>query len=686
MPFFDKSSILETTFTGVWTLNAQGELIDVNEQYLIMTKFKKEDLLNKPLAQLDAIGANKITLRNISSLFGHYHSELQHKNGGSFPVEVCFFGQKVLGEERILLFIKDITFANTAKSEMSIVEQIFNHSNEAIFVTDNHGFIHTVNKNFIEITGYQAKDVIGKTPAVLNSGKQDKYFYKKFWQKLLTEGCWQGEIWNKRKNGEIYPEWLNISNIKDTHGHITNYICQFSDITKRKKSEEEQHFYAYHDALTALPNRHLLFEKLEHLCVLHSETPVYFAVLFCDLDRFKFINDSLGHEVGDELLKSVATRFSEKLRDNDIIARTGGDEFIVVIEGEKALRNLDKICLQILSLFDAPFQTKYGEFKISMSIGASQFPTDSIDVRELISFADVSMLKVKASGGNHYALFDASEKSHITQRLILEQEIAAAIEKQQFEVWYQPQINAETLDVYGIECLLRWNHPKKGIISPDIFIPIAEANGAIKELGHFVLKTACHQLRKWRVNNVFMGIMAINVSLRQFDRNDLFTQVRDVLRDELVPGEAIELEVTESLFSEHNSHHGPILTAIRELGVKIAIDDFGTGYSSLQRLKSLPIDNVKIDKCFVDNIESCEQDVAIIKSLILLSKTFNVNLIAEGVETQNQANKLSALGCYNQQGFLYSKPLNALKFERWLTEFKHDIFSKKREKQYLDNE
>ncbi len=666
MTFLDKGLTQVDVDIGILILNLTGELVEVSAQYLDLTGFEKEDVLGKTIDEIDNCLAKKI-LSNKSDIFGHYHSILTRKDGSNFPVKVCYFRQQTQESSQILLFIQECNYVELAKT--SIIEQIFDHTNEAIIVTDNKGFIQTVNRSFSEVTGYTEKEVVGKTPAILNSGKQDKYFYKKFWKEIINQGAWQGEIWNKRKSGEVYPEWLNISSIRDENGQISNYICQFTDITNRKKSEEELHFHAYHDSLTSLPNRHLLFEKLKNLCLLNQEQPTYFAVLFCDLDRFKMINDSLGHDVGDELLKSVANRLETKLRDNDIIARTGGDEFIVVIEGEKSLKNLDKICLQILSLFEQSFQTKYGEFKTSISIGVSQFPADSKDVRELISFADVAMYKIKKSGGNHYSFFDVKEKSLIQQRLELESEISQAIEKDQFEVWYQPQINTETYEVYGVECLIRWNHPEQGLISPDLFIPIAEANGSIKELGYFVLKTACHQLRQWRINNVFTGVMAINVSLRQFERNDLLGQVKKTLTDEMLPAESIELEVTESLFSENNNYHTPILFALREMGIKVAIDDFGTGYSSLQRLKSLPIDNVKIDKCFVDNIEHSPEDVAIVMATILLSKTFKVDVIAEGIETQEQANKLSDLGCFNQQGYLYSRPLRADDFEIWLADF-----------------
>lgn len=664
-----KTLIQGCVTTGVLILDQNLVLIDVNEPYLMMTGGSKDTLLGSSIENIDAFIATKIEASNDNSACGHFHAIIKHKRGKQLPVEVSFFTQCVAGNKQTLLFVKAVNYENITQYNLSIIEQIFDQTYEAIIVTDSQGYIQTVNKSFSDITGFTQAEVTGKTPAVLNSGKQDQAFYQKFWKALIKKGCWQGELWNKRKNGQIYPQWSNISSIKGPSGEISNYICQFSDITNRKKSEEELHFHAYHDVLTSLPNRHLLFEKLEYLTETHKEKPTCFCVFFCDLDRFKFINDSLGHEVGDELLKSVANRLDGKLRENDIVARSGVDEFIIVIEGQKTIKSLDKICKQMLSFFEKPFKTKYGAFKITASIGVSQFPTDSTDIKELVTFADVAMLKVKESGGNHYLFFDTKEKELIKRRLELDAEIYKAIEKEQFEVWYQPQINAKSHEVYGIECLIRWIHPEQGIIPPNLFIPIAEANGTIKELGYFVLKSACKQLKRWRERDIFTGTMAINISLKQFDRNDLFSQVERILIEESLPGDAIELEVTESVFSEDNNHHTPILRALRKLGIKVAIDDFGTGYSSLQRLKNLPIDNVKIDKCFVDNIEHDKNDAAIIKAIILLSETFNIELIAEGIETQEQANKLCELGCYNHQGFLYSKPLNADNFEQWIMAF-----------------
>lgn len=666
----------DDAITGTLILDHHSMILSADADFLALTGFTENELVGRDFNSVSKFSSADSIASSMNTKFGHYQQSLKCKDNSDFPAEVFFFKPPEKSKENIIVFVKKISVIELSKASGSIIEQIFENTNEAILITDNQGVIETVNKSFTLITEYSREDVIGKTPAILNSGKQDKFFYKQFWRKLINEGKWQGEIWNKRKNGEIYPEWLNISSIRDQDGHIINYICQFTDITSRKKSEAELKFLAYHDTLTNLPNRHFLFEKLDNLMSLHQDFPLKFAVLFCGLDRFKVINDSLGYEVGDELLRSVATRFNTKLRDNDIIARSGGDEFTVVIEGEKALRNINKICQQIQLLFEKPFQTKFGEFKITVSIGGSEFPNDSVDVKELISFANMTMHNVKDSGGNDYGFFDAKKKLAIKQRLELESEIFQAIEKQQFEVWYQPQINANTSEVYGIECLIRWRHPQHGLIPPDLFIPIAEANGSIKELGYFVLKTACRQLRQWRENQFFTGVMAINVSMRQFERNDFLVQVKQVLQDESIPAKALELEVTESIFAEKNHRHNPILRAARKLGIKVAIDDFGTGYSSLQRLKSLPIDNVKIDKCFVDNIVLSEADTAIISAMILLSKTFQINLIAEGIETQAQADKLCALGCYNQQGYLYSKALNSKEFEHWLTKFKNQHPSK----------
>ena len=657
---------------GFFIIDKEDNFVDVNNRYLVMSGYSKQEFLQLKACQIEKLTNGESSYQQLQSLYHRgvdkFESVHRRKDSSLYPVEISFSNDESYPGYTFIC-VKDLSSAKKAETKINIVENIFENSNEAIVITDSQGNIEIVNDTFCQITGYSHFDVIGKTPAILNSGRQDKHFYQKFWRQLTITGSWSGEIWNKRKNGEVYPEWLNISCIRNDDGEITHYVAQFSDISATKRSEEEQLFRAYHDPLTSLPNRTLLFERLEYLCNKNQSTPIKFAVLFCDLDRFKFINDSLGHYIGDEVLKLVAERIKAKLRTSDTVARVGGDEFIIIIEGDEPLKHIEHIAKQILALFDEPFTLNVGEFFISASIGISIFPDDSCDIRELISFADIAMYQIKSAGGNHYNLFDTKQKEDIKHKIELEAVIHKALQEEQFEVWYQPQINSQTNEVYGVESLLRWNHPDYGFIRPDLFIPIAEETGLIKDIGYYVLKTACKQLRQWQVNNVFSGQMAVNVSLKQFERNDLFAQVQQVLTEEFVSGEYLELEVTESMFSEDNLYHIKMLQKLRTLGIKISIDDFGTGYSSLQRLKQLPIDNLKIDKSFIDNLTNSKSDVSIIKALCMLVETFGIGLIAEGVEIQQQANLLVELGCSNHQGFLYSKALPANDFESWLKTF-----------------
>ena len=654
---------------AILTLQLDGTILEVNQYYLKMLNTTTDNTIGKNIKEFDLHLAEQGISILHNTTYGHYHSRLLTMDANTTPVEVVFFHRHDQTNV-ITLFIKNLSYLDEAKHALSFLSKMYREYKEAVLVTDASGYILCANDSFSEITGYSSQEVLGKTPAILKSGKQDKHFYRKFWQELINTGNWHGEIWNKRKNGEIFPEWLNVSCLKDDNDIITHYICQFNDITTLKKSIEEKKFHTYYDSLTCLPNRRLLFEKLAELQKSNAVKPAYFAVLCCDLDRFKMINDTYGHHVGDELLKCIANRFERRLRDNDILARSGDDEFVVVIEGEESLKNIDKITAKLLTIFDRPFLTGHGQFKMSISIGISQFPVNSTDLRELISFADVAMQKVKRLGGNQYAIFDSSENQLVRQQHLLEQDIKVALSRQEFEVWYQPQINSITNQVYGVECLLRWKHYDHGIISPNIFIPILESNGMMKEVGDFVIETACMQVKKWQNKQKFNGIVAINVSLRQLDNESFVSTIENMLNKYQIEGSLIELEVTESLFSENNKYLIPTLHKLRALGIKLSIDDFGTGYSSLQRLKTLPVDNVKIDKCFIDNFVDSENDLSIINALILLSKTFKFGLVAEGIESKQQADCLNRLGCFNHQGFLYSKPLRINDFETLLDDHK----------------
>lgn len=688
LDFFDESLDRYKKDVAILRLKLDGTIVEANQFYLDIISATDSNVidehnLNKHNLNEYVIGKNIkqfdsfLAAHGLSNIqhanYGHYHSSIINNLPNveitdPIPIEVIYF-HHINKEESITLFIKNIGFLNDVKCKLSFLSKIFEASKEGILITDSSGYILCMNESFRDITGYNTEEVLGKTPNILNSGKQNKHFYHHFWQSLINKGSWKGEIWNKRKNGEIFPGWLNISSLRGTNGKITHYICQYSDISMLKKSIQDKETYTYYDALTCLPNRAFLFEKLVLLRKSSLAKSGHFAILFCDLDRFKLINESYGDHVGDELLKCIANRLSARLRSNDVLARSGDDEFVILIEGEHALKNIDKITRSILSIFDQPFNTKFGDFKMSMSTGISLFPSNSTDINELISFADVAMQKVKKSGGDNYSIFDPSGKDLVRKQHSLDQDIKLALKREELEVWYQPQVNSITYEVFGVECLLRWNHAQQGIISPDVFIPIVESNGMIKEIGDFVIKTACQQAKKWQKENIFNGVVAINVSLRQLEGIGFVDKVESILTEYQVDPTLIELEVTESLFSDNNNHLLPILLKLKKLGVKLSLDDFGTGYSSLQRLKVLPVDSVKIDKCFVNKVADSKRDASIINALIMISKTFEFGLIAEGIETQKQADSLNSLGCINHQGFLYSIPLRRSEFEKWLGDF-----------------
>ena len=666
----DTQLLLDISSDGLCVLNRLGKIVDANQQCSCLLGYTAEELLAMTMQDIDLVLKKADLGEKVKANFlkSEYRTVLKHKNGKRISVNVrVFFDAKK--SSNFFVALRDIQLEVNAKTRTNIIDKIFNNSTEAIIVTDRRGNILLTNTAFSTITGYSFLDVKNKTPAILKSGRHDAQFYKSFWSQLKAKGFWSGEIWNKRKNGEIYPEWLNITSINNEKGNVTNFVAQFSDISSIKKSESMQAFHAYHDPLTRLPNRRLLFERLEHLQNNRTEDSKKFIVLFCDLDRFKSINDSLGHNVGDEVLRVISNKLQGCMRTNDTVARSGGDEFIIIIEGVDSVSGIERIAGKLVKLFDKPVKTKYGEFFVSASIGVSRYPYDSTDINELISFADIAMYQVKSVGGNNYCVFDSKQKQNVLHRIELETYIFNALKNDEFELWYQPQINSASNDVYGIECLLRWRHPKYGLISPDLFIPIAEKNGLITAIGEFVLKTAFKQSKEWRDSKVFSGIVAINISFRQFEKNDLAQQVSQLLSNEKLPANTIELEVTESIFVEDDQFHIDTLEKLRQLGVKIAIDDFGTGYSSLVRLKQLPIDNLKIDKCFVDKIIYSDKDLSIVNALCLLSRSFGIDVIAEGVELQEQASVLNKLGCYNHQGYLYGKPMPAEQFEEWIENF-----------------
>lgn len=556
----------------------------------------------------------------------------------------------------------DITQQKKLEEEIRLAAQVFEHSLEGILISNIDNQIVKVNRAFTELTGYKPEDVLGKTPSILNSGLQDESFYQLMWEKIEKDGLWRGEVFNRRKNGEIYPEWLTIIVLKDDEDKVSHHIAIFSDISEKKRAEQDIHFLAHFDALTRLPNRTLFYERAEHAMNQAIRNNCCVAILFLDLDRFKAVNDSLGHDAGDELLVQVAEDLNACVRDVDLVARIGGDEFTIILEGmdqQGAYKYCPIVAEKIIKSLSKEYKVKDSLVFIGVSIGVSLFPGDGESIETLMQHADMAMYHAKDNGRNNIQFYSAKLNEIVQNRLSLEADLRIAVEQQQLFLNYQPQYNLATQKIEGFEALIRWQHPQKGLIPPDEFISIAEECGLIIEIGQWVLEAASNQLMLWQQKFDDSLRMAINVSVKQLEREGLVESVISVLEQTKIPSNTLEIEVTESIFLEEGSITQQLLGQLDQQGVQLSMDDFGTGYSNMSYLKKLPIDRIKIDRCFVSDIPGDEDDAAIACAIIDIARHFGIKVIAEGIEHQEQADYLLSKGCDEGQGYLFSKPLSA---------------------------
>lgn len=580
---------------------------------------------------------------------------------------------KVIG--RVWSF-RNVTEQKLAEAELRIAATAF-ESQEAMSISDANQVILKVNKAFIRITGYSPEDVIGKTHAVLKSGQQSINFYQALQHSLKQNGYWEGEIWNRRKNGEVFPAWLSITTVIDSNNRITNYVASFTDITKDKEAEQTIHNLAYYDPLTALPNRRLLWERLKHGIELERRDGRHLALLMLDLDRFKIVNDSMGHLAGDELLQQVAARIKAKLRDVDMVARLGGDEFVVLLEDIAHPEDAARVAEAIVLDLSKPFQLLQSnnthpelsrKVRIGASIGISLFPQHGDSPETLMDNADIALYRAKDEGRGCFAYFSEEFTLIARERIAMEARLRRATEQQELCVYYQAQIDIDSDRIIGAEALVRWKDPSEGLISPSSFIPIAEETGLIVEIGAWVLRETCLQGRRWIDAGLPSLTLAVNVSPHQFRRSDISALVAEVLHETGFPAELLELELTESGLMENEEKTVEVLNNLRAQGVRLAIDDFGTGYSSLANLKRFPLDVLKIDKSFIDDIPSLQDDMEITATIVAMGHILGFKVLAEGVETLEQLAFLREKGCDTYQGFIKSKPLPAEEFARLLRE------------------
>ena len=584
-------------------------------------------------------------------------------------------GQAIVDESGNLLrrvgSVMDVTERKLAEEKLRLSAIMFESTQEGALITDKDSYIIAVNKAFTDITGYSEEEALGNKPSILKSGKHDDNFYEHMEEALAQQGVWQGEIWNKRKNGDFYPEWLSIKNVYDDNDHITNRIAVFTDISHQKKSEEQIEHLSHHDPLTGLPNRLLFQSRLSHALDIAKRNQYQLAVMYIDLDHFKNINDSLGHNVGDEVLVMVSERLKNRVRESDTLARIGGDEFILLLEQIDSIEQAAFVAQSVLDILTEPFYFEDGKkVFIGASVGVSFYPNDGLCSTDLISHADAAVSQAKDNGRNSVHFYTLELTQAAQERMQLESELRRALaEKNELQLYYQPQVSMTNNEIVGAEALLRWHHPKDGIISPMTFLPVAEKSGLMAELDYWVLETACAQHASWTKKGIPSFILAINITKYSFMDVSFLSKINSIISKTGVDPKSIELEITEGALIEPSPQVIQTIAELKHMGFTLAIDDFGTGYSSLAYLQRFNVDKLKIDRSFVKDVLTDSQGEAITSAIISMAQSLNLQILAEGVEDQEQLALLRDKGCEVYQGFYFSKPIQVQAFEQLMLEY-----------------
>ncbi|MGE5467779.1 MAG: EAL domain-containing protein [Ignavibacteria bacterium] len=571
-----------------------------------------------------------------------------------FPAALAFAPVTDGGDGLAVLTLQDIGARRVAEDKLRLSDKVFEYSAEAIVITDPEARILAVNPAFTFLTGYRPDEVMGKNPSMLKSGRHDAAFYAEMWQALVDRGHWEGELWDRRKDGSLYPKWLSINAVRDD-GRTTHYVALFSDISERKANEDRIRFLAEHDHLTGLPNRRLLEARAAQLMASSRRRDAGLALMVIDLDRFKNVNDTLGHAAGDQLLIEVARRLIACVRASDTVVRLGGDEFVVLLEDMHAADDVAGVAAKIRSALNAPIELHDRALHTPPSIGIAIYPDDGDDVETLMRKADTALYQVKVSGRNAWLFYTDAMNEAVQGRLRIEEDLRASLASDGFRLHFQPQFDITSQRIVAWEALLRWPHPTRGWVPPEEFVPIAEETGLILPLGEWVLRTACKESRRWEEEGLGAFRVGVNLSARQFGDAALPAIIASALEDAGIDGSRLELEITESMLM--GPHTQETLNKLKRLGVLVTLDDFGTGYSSLAYLRSLAVDRLKIDRSFVRDIERDTNNAAIVRAVISLAQALDLGVIAEGVETGPQSDFLLAQGCRETQGFLRGRPM-----------------------------
>jgi diguanylate cyclase (GGDEF)-like protein/PAS domain S-box-containing protein len=654
-------AVMEHVVEGVVSADEQGIILSFNPAAQEIFGYAADELVGQHIEVLipEAVaGLNLLPVVREKSSRIIRDLPARRKDGSQYPMDLSVSEINLDGSPLYIGIMRDISDRKKSEQELGLAARIFESIGEATVITDAENNIVSVNPAFTRITGYAPEEALGKNPRILSSGRHDKEFFRSMWGSINSTGRWQGEIWDRRKSGEIYPKWLSISTIKDNGtGGLRNYVAIFSDITERKEAERRIQYMAHYDMLTGLPNRALLHDRLFQYLNHASRSGKRVALLFLDLDRFKTINDSLGHTAGDLLLQSVAERLKSCLRAEDTVARLGGDEFVVVLPDIQEIEYAAVVAGKILERVAQPHAVGGVELSTTASIGISIYPHDGVDKETLVKNADVAMYKSKEAGRNNYLFFAEEMNASAVERLALENSLRRALERREFILHFQPQVHSGTGRIVGVEALLRWRHPELGLLMPEQFIPLAEESGLLVEIGEWVLREACEKNRAWQDAGLAAVPVAVNLSALQFRQANLPGIVASALEQSGLQPKYLELELTESSIIQNAEAATNTLRQLKAMGVRLSIDDFGTGYSNLAYLKRYPIDKIKVDQSFVRGMTTDPDDAAIVRAIISMAKSLKLKVIAEGVETREHADFLSANQCDEAQGFHFSNPL-----------------------------
>ncbi|SFP93210.1 PAS domain S-box-containing protein/diguanylate cyclase (GGDEF) domain-containing protein [Geopseudomonas sagittaria] len=644
-----------------------GLLLEANPGFTQITGYSPSEAVNRTALELglwvDQADRQRLmrTLEH-DGCVQHMPAWIRTSDGRQRLCELSAQPLQIDDEDCVLIIAHDISERMQMQERLLQAATVFESTAEGVMITDLDQRIVAINRAFSAITGYSESEALGQTPQLLASGQHGQEFHEGIVASLERDGHWQGEIWNRRKNGESYPAWMTISAVRNGGNRISHHVAVFADITSLKHAQARLDYQAHHDPLTGLPNRLLFENRLQQALDEAQAEQRRLAVLFLDLDRFKHINDSLGHPVGDLLLQGIAKRLREQLREIDTVARLGGDEFIVLMPTLQQTSDVERVANKLMSAFATPFNAGGHEFFMSSSMGISLFPEHGEDVATLVKNADSAMYKAKARGRNRIEFYTADLSFQATERMALENDLRRAAERGELHLYYQPKRCLSTDQLVGAEALLRWRHPLHGDVPPERFIALAEENGSILELGDWVLQEACRQLSSWQKDYAPFGPLALNLAGAQLRQPQLVGRISELLANAgLKPG-CLQLEITETFVMSQKEEALPILQALKELGLQLAIDDFGTGYSSLSYLKRLPVDILKIDQSFIAGLPADPDDAAITRAIIALGRSMQLTVIAEGVETKSQERFLAIEGCQQIQGYVLSKPLPAEEF------------------------